>query len=120
MIYLFIGLFVGFTFAAMLAGCALHRRDLAEPVEVVRLVETDRVEVWRDERLVYAGPDRRGSRVEDDEAYRWGDVGRRAGEGDEELDAVRCPVSDAVPVSDAQREAARLIALEADPWGQHK
>ena len=119
MIELCLGLFGGFVFSSLGFGWVLHRREAAEPVEVVRLVETDRVEVWRDGRQVYAGPDRRRRGVEDAEAYRWPD-GRRDGDGGE-LDEVVDPVEEVLRFeSKAQREAARLIALEADPWGQHK
>ena len=110
MIDLFLGAFAGFVVAALGFGWALHRRELAGPVEVVRLVETDRVEVWRDGLQVYAGPDRRRRGVEDSEAYRWPD-GRREGEAVEEFDAVRAMAQKAREENEALK--ARLDAMEA-------
>ena len=58
----------------VVAGYAYHRRELDRPVPPP---PPPRVEVWRDEQLVYAGPERRAVErvgVEVDTAYRWPDL----------------------------------------------
>ncbi len=55
----------------VVAGYAYHRRELDRPAPPP---PPPRVEVWRDEMLVYAGPERRAVErvgVEVDTAYRW-------------------------------------------------
>ena len=112
-----IGFLLGAVSVAGVAGVMLHRLDRRpREVRVVELVEVGPVEVWRDGELVYAGPDRRASRVEDSEDYRWPD-GRRAGEVDE-ADQVVDPVEAVRSFeSETQREAARWVAEGLDPWG---
>ena len=58
----------------VVAGYAYHRRELDRPVPPP---PPPRVEVWRDEQLIYAGPERRAAErvgVEVDTDYRWPDL----------------------------------------------
>ena len=58
----------------VVAGYAYHRRQMDRPVPPP---PPPRVEVWRDEQLIYAGPERRAAErvgVAGDTAYRWPDL----------------------------------------------
>jgi len=58
----------------VVAGYVYHRRELDRPVPPP---PPPRVEVWRDEQLIYAGPERRAAErvgVEVDTDYRWPDL----------------------------------------------
>ena len=71
MIEIVIGLLCSGAALIVVTGYAYHRRQMDRPAPPP---PPPRVEVWRDEMLVYAGPERRAVErvgVEVDTAYRW-------------------------------------------------
>jgi len=74
MIEIVIGLLCSGAILAGVAGYAYHRRQMDRPVPKP---PPPRVEVWRDEQLIYAGPERRAAErvgVAGDTDYRWPDL----------------------------------------------
>ena len=74
MIEIVIGLLCSGAILAGVAGYVCHRRGLDRPAPPP---PPPRVEVWRDEQLIYAGPERRAAErvgVAGDTAYRWPDL----------------------------------------------
>lgn len=120
-----IGLLIGGTIAALAVGYTAHRREEQRILQTRKLWQMPptppRVQVWRDDRLVYDGPERRSSErlpIDSDQSYRWPCLVEEATTEPDEDDA---PVVDTVRVamggmSIDEVEAARRIAAKYDPW----